>query len=282
MAIRIANRNTGVLNQALESRRWRIIRVTARGSGALPVSSSVPSSWFPAFGFRAPRACQRARLSVDSACARRAPDDARRRVILHGTPDEVQAIAARHHLPVRQLGDGGAVCRKQLRTQSWRSERPRRSHSADTRVHLMLTVSNTSTGAPGSRRAPGAFSAWSASSGRHRPGHRRRRRRLRHLAAPALRTTWSRTSASSPANRSSTRSATARTSPASSPEAASASVTPLYKGGIAPGANLVNVRVLGADGSGLTSDVIAGIDWAIDNRAQIQHSRSSTCRSAIR
>jgi serine protease AprX len=47
-----------------------------------------------------------------------------------------------------------------------------------------------------------------------------------------------------------------------------ARVTPLYAGGIAPGAQLVNVRVLGADGSGLTSDVIAGIDWVVENRAK--------------
>ena len=45
------------------------------------------------------------------------------------------------------------------------------------------------------------------------------------------------------------------------------SVTPLYKGGIAPGVKLINVRVLGANGTGLTSDVIAGIQWAINNRA---------------
>ena len=36
--------------------------------------------------------------------------------------------------------------------------------------------------------------------------------------------------------------------------------------GTAPGARLVNVRVLGADGAGYTSDVIAGIDWVIANR----------------
>lgn len=47
-----------------------------------------------------------------------------------------------------------------------------------------------------------------------------------------------------------------------------AKVTPLYTGGVAPGAELVNVRVLGADGSGLTSDVIAGIDWVIAHKAQ--------------
>jgi serine protease AprX len=44
-------------------------------------------------------------------------------------------------------------------------------------------------------------------------------------------------------------------------------VTPEYAGGSAPGAKLVDVRVLGHDGVGLTSDVIAGIDWIIANRS---------------
>ena len=44
--------------------------------------------------------------------------------------------------------------------------------------------------------------------------------------------------------------------------------TSLYNGGIAPGANLINVRVLGDDGSGYTSDVLAGIDWVIANKAK--------------
>src|SRR5207253_717976 len=48
--------------------------------------------------------------------------------------------------------------------------------------------------------------------------------------------------------------------------AAASKVTSLYTGGIAPGAQIVNVRVLGPDGTGLTSDVIAGMDWAIANR----------------
>ena len=50
--------------------------------------------------------------------------------------------------------------------------------------------------------------------------------------------------------------------------AAAINVTNLYTGGVAPGASLINVRVLGTDGSGLTSDVIAGIDWAINNRGR--------------
>ena len=45
-------------------------------------------------------------------------------------------------------------------------------------------------------------------------------------------------------------------------------VTPLYTGGIAPGAQIVSVKVLGDDGVGLTSDVVAGINWVINHKAQ--------------
>jgi serine protease AprX len=45
-------------------------------------------------------------------------------------------------------------------------------------------------------------------------------------------------------------------------------VTPKYAGGSAPGVRLVDVRVLGRTGMGLTSDVIAGIDWAVANRTR--------------
>jgi serine protease AprX len=45
-------------------------------------------------------------------------------------------------------------------------------------------------------------------------------------------------------------------------------VTPLYREGIAPGAHLINVRVLGSQGLGYTSDVIAGIQWTVRNRAR--------------
>jgi len=47
---------------------------------------------------------------------------------------------------------------------------------------------------------------------------------------------------------------------------AATGVTLAFAGGSAPSARLFDVRVLGANGSGRTSDVIAGIDWVIDNR----------------
>ena len=36
--------------------------------------------------------------------------------------------------------------------------------------------------------------------------------------------------------------------------------------GVAPGAHIVSLRVLNADGSGDTSDVIAALDWTVENR----------------
>jgi serine protease AprX len=38
--------------------------------------------------------------------------------------------------------------------------------------------------------------------------------------------------------------------------------------GIAPGARLISIRALAPDGSGYTSDIITGIDWAIANQAR--------------
>ena len=40
--------------------------------------------------------------------------------------------------------------------------------------------------------------------------------------------------------------------------------------GIASGAYLANLRVLGADGSGDMSDVVAAIDWATEHRREAQ------------
>ncbi len=48
--------------------------------------------------------------------------------------------------------------------------------------------------------------------------------------------------------------------------AAATYVTSAFTGGSAPSVRLVDVRVLGSRGSGRTSDVIAGIDWAVANR----------------
>jgi serine protease AprX len=45
-------------------------------------------------------------------------------------------------------------------------------------------------------------------------------------------------------------------------------VTSAFGGGSAPAVKLIDVRVLGGTGVGYTSDVIAGIDWAVANRSK--------------
>jgi serine protease AprX len=50
--------------------------------------------------------------------------------------------------------------------------------------------------------------------------------------------------------------------------AAAARVTTAYAGGSAPGVHFVDVRVLNREGRGYTSDVIAGIEWAVANRTR--------------
>jgi len=51
----------------------------------------------------------------------------------------------------------------------------------------------------------------------------------------------------------------------SSPYPYDASVQTPFRG-VAPGSHLISLRVIGADGTGRASDVIAAIDWAIKNR----------------
>ncbi len=41
-----------------------------------------------------------------------------------------------------------------------------------------------------------------------------------------------------------------------------------YKG-VAPGASLLNVKVINKDGNGRISDIIAGIEWALDNGGHV-------------
>jgi serine protease AprX len=49
---------------------------------------------------------------------------------------------------------------------------------------------------------------------------------------------------------------------------AASRVTTAYTGGSAPAVKFIDVRVLGRTGTGYTSDVLAGIDWAIANRTK--------------
>ena len=52
--------------------------------------------------------------------------------------------------------------------------------------------------------------------------------------------------------------------------------------GVAPGANIISLKVLDAQGKGLAANVIEAIDWAVAEPRAATTSASSTCRSAAR
>ena len=223
-----------------------------------------------AFGFRGAQGAHRARLSSDLLAHEGRQTAQRKRVILHGTPEEVQAIAERHRLSVvRLLGGGGAVVSVNSAELTELASDDLVEHiSPDSRVHLMMTVSNTSTGATqvraGTKGLLGLVGAYPAVTGKGigvavLDSGISSHAALKNVVASVNFVTGADGSADEFGH---------GTHVAGIIGGAATSVTNLYAGGIAPDANIINVRVLGPDGTGTTSDVIAGMEWAIANRAR--------------
>ena len=228
-----------------------------------------------ALGIRGPADATTARISrtICSAILRERTS-ARTRVIVHGDDAALAALTTRHHVQVlRQLAGGAVISANSAELDEIAADAAYEHLSGDPLVRVGMSVSNQATAADQVRAGiaggllgigaiPGVNgqgigvavvdSGISPHAGAGQQGRRERQLRHRRSVGRAM------------------RSATARTSPASSPAARDrgAGVTGLFNGGIAPGAKLINVRVLGADGIGRTSDVIAGIEWAIANRAR--------------
>src|SRR5712671_6375947 len=103
-----------------------------------------------AFGLRGVQGAQgshRAHLSTDLLVHESRQTAARKRVILRGTPDEIQEIAERHHLSVVRLLDGGAgvLSVDSAELTDLASDGLVDHISPDSRVQLMMSVSNVST-----------------------------------------------------------------------------------------------------------------------------------------
>ena len=223
-----------------------------------------------AFGFRGAQGAHRARLSSDLVVHEGRHTAQRKRVILHGTPEEVQAIAERHRLSiVRLLGGGGAVVSVNSAELTELASDDLVEHiSPDARVHLMMTVSNTSTGATqvrtGTKGLLGLVGAYPAVTGKGigvavLDSGISTHAALKNVVASVNFVTGE-TGTSDEFGHG--------THVAGIIGGAATNVTSLYAGGIAPDANIINVRVLGPDGTGTTSDVIAGMEWAIANRTR--------------
>ena len=225
-----------------------------------------------ALGLRGAQPEHHAHLSDDLQrhVARQAKE--RARVLVHGDAATIDALAARHHVQVvRRLEHGAVVAANAAEIGALASDAGVDHLSGDVPVRIFMSVSNASTAADQTRAGTPGLLGIGAIPGVSGQG----------IGVAVVDSGISAHAALQKKVVANISFVTGDPSVAdvyghgthvagiiAGQPAAAARVTPLYTGGIAPGANLINVRVLGADGSGLTSDVIAGIEWVIANKAK--------------
>ncbi len=182
------------------------------------------------------------------------------RVIVNGSRAEIDALAERHHLAVvRYLKDSAVVLANSAQVTELASETE--NLSGDLPVAPFMSVSNSSTAADQTREGtsgiPGVtgqgitVAVVDSGISAHPALSQKVIANVSYVSADP--------SVADPFGHG--------THIAGIIAGTNTRTTSLYNGGIAPGAKLVNVRVLGKNGTGWTSDVIAGIEWAIANRA---------------
>ena len=202
--------------------------------------------------------------------ARQAKD--RARVVVHGDAAAIDALAARHHVQVvRRLEHGAVLTANAAEIAQLASDDGVDHLSGDVPVRTWMSVSNASTAADQTRAGVGGLLGIGAVPGVTGQG-------IGVAIVDSGISTHTALSKKVVANVSFVTGdpgvadvyghGTHIAGIIAGQASAATYVTKLYTGGIAPGANLINVRVLGADGTGLTSDVIAGIEWVIANQAK--------------
>jgi serine protease AprX len=222
----------------------------------------------PARVVTAPR---RAHLSADLQLHQQSRSRHKARVIVHGDAAQVQEIASRHGLRiVRELAHESVVEATGAQIAALAAE-PGLDHlSGDVPVGSFMSVSNKSTAADQTRAGTWGLLGIGSISGVNGQGVGVALLDSGISSHKALGTkvVASVSFVTGDADRIDEFGHGTHIAGIISGSASVASgVTTSYSGGIAPGAHLVNVRVLGANGTGLTSDVIAGIDWVIANRS---------------
>ena len=190
------------------------------------------------------------------------------RVIAHGGEGDVQAIASRHGVRVvRTLEDGAVLEATQAQIEALRDESGIEHLSGDLPVGDFMNVSNTATladkvragqsgllgllGIPGVNGSGVVVAVLDSGIASHKA-----------LGGKVL------ASVSMIAGETTNDEYGHGTHVAGIITGTGAYSSGVYSGGIAAGSQLVNVRVLRDDGVGLTSDVIAGIDWVIANKSK--------------
>src|SRR3954469_2063045 len=213
-----------------------------------------------------------ARLSADLLHLPARDSTTRTRVIVHGDAATIDAIAARHHLAiVRRLAVGAVLAASADEIARLSADTAIDHLSGDVPVRPSMSISNVSTAADQARAGTAGLPGVGAIPGVTGQG----------IGVAVVDSGISAHTALANKVVANVSLVTGDTSVTdgfghgthvagiiAGLGSAAKNVTPLYSGGIAPGAQLVNVRVLGNDGVGRTSDVIAGIEWAIAHRAQ--------------
>jgi serine protease AprX len=227
-----------------------------------------------AFTLRGSGQEHKALLSADLLAHQARGTSSRTRVIVHGTREAIDALAGRHHVEiVRRLNDGAVLAADSHDLASLASDFSVDHLSGDLPVRTSMSVSV---------QASGADQVWAGSSAGllglgNVPGVNGQGVVVAvvdsgiDVTHPALaKKVVAAVSfvSGDPSTGDAYGHGTHVAGIIAGVGAPASRVTSLYAGGIAPGAQLVNVRVLGDDGSGLTSDVIAGIDWVVQNRAK--------------
>jgi subtilisin family serine protease len=222
----------------------------------------------PSYGVRG--AEHRAHLSSDLLRHEARGSSARVNVIVPGSADTIERLARQHHVTVvKWLSEGAVLSANSDELHELASDTGIDNLSGDPKVRVGMTVSNktmltdqTRAGAPGRLLGLGAIPGVTGAgigvavvdSGISPHAALKNR-----IVANVSFVTGDPSTADAFGHGTHVAGIIAGTATAA---------TSLYSSGVAPGAQLINVRVLGADGSGYTSDVIAGIDWAVANRSR--------------
>lgn len=246
---------------------------TKRGCARLAAAVLLPLAAVSFLTFRGLAAPpHRAHLSLDLLAYEAKRTRAPARVIVDGTPADLGALAARHHLRVLRVLAHGVVLQADSAGLTELAADPAVDHlSGDLSVRPDMSISNPATGADQAHAGTSGLLGLGAIAGVTGKGigvavidsgvalHTALKNNIVARVSAI---------AGDPGVGDEFGHGTHVAGIVAGSGAAAARVTPLYTGGIAPDAKIVSVRVLGADGVGLTSDVIAGIDWAIAYRSK--------------
>ena len=198
-------------------------------------------------------------------------------VIVTGSSELVARVAAaRHGLEIKQVLSSGAVLkasREALESLSTDGEVEAVSGNATVRSHMAMTTALT--GAQAAWPAPSnRWARWTAAASGWRSST---------AASPIIRRS---PAASSPAWTLPIRTAAASTSTATAHVAGIIAARGYQNAevgadsGMAPAAHLINLKVLGSDGTGEAAHVVAAIDFAIEYREEPRHPSSTSLGAA--